>query len=67
MFYIHDVILATTSKNSLGMSIGSIIRPKLKWIKKELHGLSQEAWVKKVQIYQSRPLSTFWVIYEVNK
>jgi hypothetical protein len=49
------------------MSIGSIIRPKLKWIKKEFHGLSQEAWVKKVQIYQSRPLSTFWVIYEVNK
>jgi len=59
-----DVILAMTLKDLLGVSIRYILRPKMKWIQEEFNGLSQETWVKKVQIYQSRPLSTFQVIYE---
>jgi len=62
----HDAILATTFKKSLGVSIGSL-RLRMKCIQEEFNELSQEAWVKKVQIYQVRPLSTLWVIFESYK
>jgi len=57
-----DAILAKTSKDPFGVSIGFILKPKMKWIQEEFNELSQEVWVKKVQICQSRSLSTFWVI-----
>jgi len=43
-----NVILATTSKDLLIVSIGSILRPKTKWIQEKFHGLIREDWVKKV-------------------
>jgi len=57
--FLLDAILVITSKLTLGVFIGSILSPKIKWIYEEFNGLSQEAGVKNVQIYQSRPLSTF--------
>ena len=44
------------------MSIGFILRPKTKWIQEKFNGLSQEAWVKNVQICKAGPLSTLQVI-----
>lgn len=38
-----DAILATTSNDPLRVSIGSILRPKTKWIQEEFNGLSQKA------------------------
>jgi len=35
--------MAMTSKNPLKVSIGYILRSKMKWIQKEFNGLSQEA------------------------
>jgi hypothetical protein len=46
----NDVVLAMTLKYPLGVSIWSILRTKMKWIQEEFNGLSQEAWVQKVQI-----------------
>jgi hypothetical protein len=46
-----DAILYTKSNDLLEVSIGSILRPKMKWIQKKVNRLSQEAWVKKIQIY----------------
>jgi len=34
----------------------------MKWIKEEFNGLSQEAWIKNVQICQFERLSNFQVI-----
>jgi hypothetical protein len=45
---LDDVILAMTSNDPLGVFIGSIMRPKMKWMQEEFIGLSQEFWVKKV-------------------
>jgi hypothetical protein len=44
--------------------IGFILRPKTKWIQEKFNGLSEEAWVKNVQICQAGPLSTLRVISE---
>jgi hypothetical protein len=38
-----DAILVTTSRDPFGVSIGSILRPKMKWIQEKFNGLSQEA------------------------
>jgi hypothetical protein len=57
--FLLNAILVTTSKLTLGVFIGSILSPKTKWIQEEFNGLNQEAGVKKVQLYQSRPLSAF--------
>jgi len=46
-----DAILHTKSNDLLEVSIGSILRPKMKWIQKKFNRLSQDAWVKKIQIY----------------
>jgi hypothetical protein len=51
-------------QRTLGVFIESILRPKTKWIQNEFNGLSKGVWVKKAQICQSGPLSTFWIIYE---
>jgi hypothetical protein len=53
-----------TSKNLLEVFIKCILRSKMKWIKEEFNGLSQEAWIKKVQICQSECLSNFQVIFK---
>jgi hypothetical protein len=37
-----DAILTTKSNDPLKMSIGSILRPKMKWIQEEFNELSQE-------------------------
>jgi hypothetical protein len=50
IYIVHDAILTTTLKNPLGVSLGSILRPKTKYIQEEFNGLSQETWVKKIQI-----------------
>jgi hypothetical protein len=57
-------LLTNTSKDALGVFIGFILRPKTKWIQEKFNGLSEEAWVKNVQICQAGPLSTLWVIFE---
>jgi hypothetical protein len=57
-----NVILAMTSKNLLRVFIEYILRSKMKWIKEEFNGLSQEAWIKNVQICQFERLSNFQVI-----
>jgi hypothetical protein len=43
----NDVVLVMTLKYPLGVSIGSILRTKMKWIQEEFNRLSQEAWVKR--------------------
>jgi len=51
-----------TSKNLLGVFTECILRSKMKWIKEDFNGLSQEAWIKNVQICQSKCLSIFQVM-----
>lgn len=48
--------------NSLEVLIGPNIRSITKKIKEKFNGLSQHAWVKKMQIYQTGPLYSFWAI-----
>jgi hypothetical protein len=40
--------MVMTSKDPLRVSIGYILRSKMKWIQEEFNELSQEDWVKKV-------------------
>lgn len=47
-----DVTVAMTWNNPLRVSSRSILSSKIKWIKEEFNGLSQKAWVKKIQMYQ---------------
>ena len=41
----HDTVQAMKLKNTLGVSIKSILKPKMKWIQEEFTGQSQETWI----------------------
>jgi len=54
-----------SSNDPLEVLIGPITRFKTKNIKKKFNGVNQDVWVKKLQIWQTKPLYVFWILYEL--